>query len=107
MRALGEDSGQTPPKTLTTSAIEALRRMGGCGSRRDVIACRDGLAQSGGIGPIEQMKLWDRSDLIACYLQKASALPLRCGFCRKGLEPIEDEGQPHRPRAPFPELRQF
>ena len=46
MRALDEDSRQTPPKTLTTSARESLRRVGGCGSRRDVIARRDGVAQS-------------------------------------------------------------
>ena len=65
MRAFGKDSRQTSTQTLTASAIEALRRVGGCGSRRDVIAHRDGLAQSGGIGPIEQMKQWNRSDLVA------------------------------------------
>jgi hypothetical protein len=56
MRALGTDSRQTPPQTLSTSAIEVLKRVGGCGLRREVIARRDGLSQSGGIGSIEQMK---------------------------------------------------
>jgi len=88
MRALGTDSRQTSPETLTPSAIETLRQVGGRGSRRNVIARRDGVAQSGGIGPIEQMKQWNRSDLVTRQLQGASALPLRCGFCGKGLEHI-------------------
>lgn len=93
MRALGKDSRQISTKTLTTSAIEALRRVEGCGSRREVIARRDGLAQSGGIGSIEQMKQRNRSDLVAGHLQGTSALALCCGFCGTGLEHVAQHEQ--------------
>lgn len=83
---LGTDSRQTTPKTLSTSAIETLRRVSGCGSRRKVIARRDGVAQSGGIGAIEQMKQRHRPDLVTRHLQRAAALALRCGVGGKGLE---------------------
>lgn len=86
MMPLGTDSRQTPLKTLSTSVIEPRRRVRECGSRREVIAHRDGLAQSGGIGSIEQMEQRNRPDFVTRHLQRASALALRCGFGGKGLE---------------------
>jgi hypothetical protein len=68
MRALGKAIRQTSIQTLTASAIETLRQVGGCGSRREVIARRDGLAQSGGIGAIDQMEQRNRPDLVARQL---------------------------------------
>src|ERR687895_442807 len=73
MRALGKDSSQTSPQTLTARAIEALRWVGGGGSRRKVIARRDGLAQSGGIGAIEQMEQRNCPDLVASNITQVFA----------------------------------